>query len=84
MVAITGPGEASISEALAILGPGCEAHCLYYLFVKPKSELPSPEVLKSKRIMCGLKPLNYPTLIQRMLNLNMIKIVDPDKGKTEN
>lgn len=84
MVASPGTGEALVADPLAILGPEGEAYCSYSFFVRTKSEWPPPEVLKRKRIHCGVKLHHYPRLIKRLLDANMVTLLEIDGEAIEN
>lgn len=84
MIAIPGPGEASVADPSDLLGPGNEPCFSYSYLVKPKSEWPSTSFLKSKRIRCDVKPNQYPTLVKRLVEANMVQLLNSDDSVMEN
>lgn len=84
MIAIPGLGEASVADPIALLGPGSEAFCSYSYFVKPVSDWPSASFLKIKRIRCDVKPKQYPLLVKRLLDANMVQLLNSDDSVMEN
>lgn len=84
MIAIPGPGEASVASPLSLLGTEGEAFLSFYNNVKPKSEWPSASVIKSKRVLCRIKPSQYPILLTRLLEAKMVTLLDSDDTVVEN
>lgn len=74
MIAIPGPGEDSVADPQSLLGPEGEAFLSLSNIVKTKSEWPHSSAPKSKRVRCGVKSLQYTTLLERLLQAGMITL----------
>lgn len=84
MIAIPGPGKDSVASPLALLRPEEEALFSFFNLVKFKSQWPPTSVLKSKCVRCGVKPSQYPTLVKRLAEANMVTLLSYDHSVLEN
>lgn len=78
IIAISVPGEASIASPLALVGTEGESVFSFSHLVKPKSDWPLTSVLKTKRVCCGVKPSQYPTLGKRLVEATMVTLLSFD------
>lgn len=84
MIAIPGPCKDSVAGPGVLLGPGNDAFYSYSFFVEPKTEWPTTSLLKSKRIRCGVKPNQYPTLVKLLREACMVELLNSDDSVNEN
>lgn len=76
MIAIPGPGKASVADRLPILGAEGEAFMPYSNIFKPKSEWPTASVLNRKRVRCAVNSSQSHVLLKRLIQAGLVTLLN--------
>lgn len=84
MIAIPGPGEASVADSFPLFGALGEEFLSYSNIFKPTFESPIASVLNSKRVRCGVTSSQYPVLLKRLLQAEIVTLLNSSDEVVEN
>lgn len=84
MVAIPSANEASVANPFDLFSDRDSARLAAENLIKPKSEWPPRSVLMSKSIFTGVKKGQYPLLVKKLLEANMVTLLPSGPDVIEN